>query len=545
MEEPAGRLGTAIGKLATAVGEKLTPAIDDALEFGGSLLSLLGSGLRVALEWLIENAIPFFEGLAGYISTHSIGEMAYDAFVKPFDDMREKIGLTDEKIAGWKERIDAIPEALGAVRTAFEAIGDRANAIVSDITALFDALGIDLKNFLKGDFDFSESKQALEELMDDLVNGAGSDRLDTMLEQTYGGMGGKIVDFVSVGVGAAKDKLSAKIGETVVGAEADAEPAIEGASRANGVAAVTSYGDGAYGRRTYASGKFVSVATEAVGKLDTSSTAKKHGTGIVTNFGNGGYARRSYSNSKFLAVGKGAMTQLNWVDTPKKYGTNIGTYFGNSVYARRSYVGSKAYAVGESAVYNLYWPETSKKYGRWTTEGFAIGMEAYSAVKKVVDSAAYIAGKALQTLKDTINAGSPSKETALYGNWFDEGFAIGMDEEASLVERSSRGLAETALDALSVVGDAGSLDVGGTIGSTMSVDQLATGQFELDWARMEQAVAQGTLEGFVAGGMSGGSGGGRAELVLQVNGQTLGRVALDAIDRMAANGMVDLDLVGV
>lgn len=81
---------------------------------------------------------------------------------------------------------------------------------------------------------------------------------------------------------------------------------------------------------------------------------------------------------------------------------------------------------------------------------FAIGMAAgMNAAGSLIYQLAYSLGrKAVQAIKDATKTASPSKEAMAVGNYFGEGFAIGMDKTAHMVEKSSGNVGFTALKSL-------------------------------------------------------------------------------------------------
>lgn len=67
---------------------------------------------------------------------------------------------------------------------------------------------------------------------------------------------------------------------------------------------------------------------------------------------------------------------------------------------------------------------------------------------RVADAAREVARKALNGALSFLGINSPSKEFIKVGRYSDEGFAVGLDKNAGLVERSAEGVGNTAMEAL-------------------------------------------------------------------------------------------------
>ena len=108
-----------------------------------------------------------------------------------------------------------------------------------------------------------------------------------------------------------------------------------------------------------------------------------------------------------------------------------------------------------------------------------------------------------------------------------------------MVAQSAREMAQGAIDAVGRVTDAGGLDLGTSIDSVATMAHTVTGRVELDYDRIAEAVAYGTLTGIVqAGGQQTGQQ--PREITFAIDGQTLARVVVDGIGAGAADGTLDL-----
>lgn len=81
--------------------------------------------------------------------------------------------------------------------------------------------------------------------------------------------------------------------------------------------------------------------------------------------------------------------------------------------------------------------------------GFANGIDNDSVISKVASAARRIAGAAKGALEKWLDMHSPSREMMKDGNFFSEGFAIGIENKAKRVANSAKNLAVTAKDSMS------------------------------------------------------------------------------------------------
>ena len=111
--------------------------------------------------------------------------------------------------------------------------------------------------------------------------------------------------------------------------------------------------------------------------------------------------------------------------------------------------------------------EKARPYGRYFDEGFALGIEDYaSLVYKAVQS---IGKESLEKLKESIDSGSPSKESRLIGNFFGQGFALGINDQAKNAGASAQDAGMTALDGIRAVVKRISDAINGDFDSDMTI----------------------------------------------------------------------------
>lgn len=78
--------------------------------------------------------------------------------------------------------------------------------------------------------------------------------------------------------------------------------------------------------------------------------------------------------------------------------------------------------------------------------GFGGGIS--SAISTAVSAASNLASRALSTIKSTLGIHSPSREARKVGNYFGEGFKLGIQDEEKAIRKASERLSDTALKSL-------------------------------------------------------------------------------------------------
>lgn len=106
-------------------------------------------------------------------------------------------------------------------------------------------------------------------------------------------------------------------------------------------------------------------------------------------------------------------------------------------------------ASGASGTYGSY-----SAAGSYVASGFNWAIASPYAKALASAKGAELANAALGSIRSTINAASPSKETMKYGRWVSEGFAIGIGELSYYAEQSGAKLGKKTLDALAVSAEA-------------------------------------------------------------------------------------------
>lgn len=95
--------------------------------------------------------------------------------------------------------------------------------------------------------------------------------------------------------------------------------------------------------------------------------------------------------------------------------------------------------------------------GNNLVSGFISGITTGEAFKKIGSAAVSVAKEAYSTIKSWLGIASPSKETKKLGEFFSEGFAIGINEKAKIATAAAQDLAKSTQKSLNAV------DVGDTM----------------------------------------------------------------------------------
>lgn len=569
-------LGEQIGLLASNIGSILQPVIDPLISAFGTILSWIGDFMRFDLKARISGVVETLRGINEWFDKHGPG-------------IREKVEWAVDKVGDAKDRVVEFAKTLNTKL-------NKAKELISDVGGLFMALAKDIRAAMEGDFSFSNVKQYMADLQEaadkagesvegvskhvpkattatekaakagvgsvtssvtkavskavpklqGAVEGAGTEAIDgatPTVEREAGKLGGTFDRSAAAGVTNAT--LSAKVTKTL---GTDVLTSLSNSVKnstipaTSGRALATAFSGGITGAASYAKAAGATLANSGaagLGDKDAQKTGKSHGGSMGTLYSDALGAKESYAGTQAKKVGTNAVYWLDYRGTAKTYGEGMGTKYGTGIGSKESFAGGKAKAVAKNSLYWLEYQDQAYTRGKWFGEGFGNGIVDDSAWQNAINKAKKLAKKALQTLYDTTREGSPSRITMQYGQWFTEGFGIGIDAQGAMVAQSAREMAQGAIDAVGRVTDAGGLDLGTSIDSVATMAHTVTGRVELDYDRIAEAVAYGTLTGIVqAGGQQ--SGQQPREITFAIDGQTLARVVVDGIGAGAADGTLDL-----
>lgn len=123
----------------------------------------------------------------------------------------------------------------------------------------------------------------------------------------------------------------------------------------------------------------------------------------------------------------------------------------------------------------------ASKIGEWFVSGFTGMLTSGGALKSAYNAGASLVAKALLGGKEKQNSNSPAKETMKLGNYFTEGYILGLKEKQAEVKKVSENLVGTALKELNKFDSAG---------FTINPDdfKIDTSQF-IDYGEISGAIA--------------------------------------------------------
>lgn len=122
------------------------------------------------------------------------------------------------------------------------------------------------------------------------------------------------------------------------------------------------------------------------------------------------------------------------------------------------------------------WYDKYKASGEGASKNFAAGITSTTAVSKVEESARSIANKAYNAMKNELDEHSPSKATEKLGNYYSEGFAIGIKNSMKSSLEAAATLAAKTIKMTKAESDSDeAVKAGGTIstGYAMGIKQSA------------------------------------------------------------------------
>lgn len=567
-------LGEQVGLLASNIGSVLQPVIDPLLDGLGRVLSLVGDFLRYDLKGRINGVVETLRDINGWFDEH--GPAIRDA-VEGFVD----------KVVEAKNKVVDFAKTMNTKL-------NKAKELIENIGGLFVALSKDMLALAQGDFSFSNVRQFLSDVED---GAKASDeamqnvskhvpKATTATEKAAKAGVGTVATAVNKAVSKASTKLQGAIEDSGTNAVKKSSPAIQKSATAvaktldptmakgvtntelsakvkqslgidvmNGLqttvntstipdtagkALSTAYGKGISSMSTFVQKAGIGVAgsgAAGLGDPNTLKTGKSHGETMGTNYGTGIASKEAYAGTSAKKLGTNAVYWLDYRGTATSYGQGIGNNYSNGIGSKESLAGQKAKLLGTNAIYWLDYRKRAREIGQYVGEGFAKGMEDKN--KRVDAAAGQLASTALRNLRNIPMVSSPSKVTREIGQFVGEGFALGMEDEIANVSMVAASMAQGAVDAVNRATATGALDLGGSLNAVSTMTQQVTGSLDIDYDRMADAVAYGTLQGIVqAGGQQQGQQ--QRELTFAIDGQTLARIVVENVGMGAADGTLDL-----
>ena len=128
-----------------------------------------------------------------------------------------------------------------------------------------------------------------------------------------------------------------------------------------------------------------------------------------------------------------------------------------------------------------------EEIGRYVGEGFALGMNDEGVMSDIAAAARNMANEAIASVRETLDEHSPSKVLRKMGGFFSEGFALGIDDKASMAEDSARTMADMAAESAYIEPD--SRYTTGNTASPLTAEQMATINLTVDGKLMASVLA--------------------------------------------------------
>lgn len=132
---------------------------------------------------------------------------------------------------------------------------------------------------------------------------------------------------------------------------------------------------------------------------------------------------------------------------PNGTGGKFGTQYAAGVGSKAKEANAKGKSLADNAKTGAGSAD-SYSVGSNFGSGFVNGISSW--ISSAASAAANLASSAYNAAKRWLDEHSPSKKTKKLGNWFSQGFGIGISDEEQTVEKSAAQVAQTAVEALDV-----------------------------------------------------------------------------------------------
>ncbi|GIN59246.1 hypothetical protein J8TS2_35650 [Lederbergia ruris] len=199
-----------------------------------------------------------------------------------------------------------------------------------------------------------------------------------------------------------------------------------------------------------------------------------------------GLSSTQSSNTSTASLLGSAVTGVLAKTTDGGGGRKAGSLFKGGLGGQASAVRSTAYMVANRGLSGLKSVNTSGA-GSMFVAGFRGSISSGSGS---VWSAAWSLGRqALSALRSSIKTASPSKETAITGEWFTQGFAIGIDDEAKTAVKSAVSMAKDTTEAFRKEIDSAPLNVSLAAKEISNNRDVLTVLHEIGSSKLEDRLA--------------------------------------------------------
>lgn len=580
--------GVQVGRVFDTLTEPIRYLVDLVLDFAGNALSRAFEGMRQLATNVLNELAPAIRFVADC-----------------FDQIKDAAAPAIEMVKGFLQEIERMTgisfgDFMGSLVSGITELVHAATVAITGIVAVV----TDLVTFLSDPFGFDFGQSATARWFDEFVMGnqraststdgltAAGRRATSALDAeqrsldsiatTGSQLGTRVVGGINSKVASAGEAGANLVGSATKGladAVARAGANLEGAKIGD------SFGSGVSSRSASVTGIASGVSASVNAALGSGkAAASAQGSAMVGGFASAISGGASTAVRAAKEVAQKAQQGIK-PEPATKYGNDLSTSLGNGITGAMSVPVGAARSLAQQVTKGAK-PGDTSGYGRDVSSAMASGISggvhtatnaAQSLARQVTSAAkpsdissvgsyvvqglangisgsAHIATSAARAVADSVRntissalrIGSPSRLTEQYGRWVDEGLANGIDGSKAMPLSAASDMANGTADAIRAAMGSGALDSGPTVDARVS--QEWSGQLDLDWERLTEAVAQGMLEGAVAAGPSSQGAvatGGQRELVMMVDGQALGRVVVDSLADMSARGYAPLDLMGV
>lgn len=129
-----------------------------------------------------------------------------------------------------------------------------------------------------------------------------------------------------------------------------------------------------------------------------------------------------------------------------------------------------------------------EEIGRWVARGFALGMNDDGVMSEIATAARNMANEAIASVRETLDEHSPSKVLRKIGGFFSEGFALGINDNAGMVEESALAMANSAVESAYVEPEGSMMNTSAQSNGILA-DNQATINLNIDGQSMATVLA--------------------------------------------------------
>lgn len=205
------------------------------------------------------------------------------------------------------------------------------------------------------------------------------------------------------------------------------------------------YNTGLAGQKGNIDSTSQSIATSSdtiLGSKDTSGTGQRKGTeyksGLQSTQDSINTAANSLSNLANVGLAA-ANTSATGSQKGQQYVSGVNSQAGSANSAGRNLANN-----ADSGARSTSGHSAGSNFG----SGFVSGISDW--IESAASAAASLASRAYNAARNWLDEHSPSRKTRKVGKFFTQGMALGIEDDADMVEKASTGVAQTALEAMNL-----------------------------------------------------------------------------------------------